>query len=223
MPSQARPRRLPATRRRALILDAARAVFAEHGFDAASMEEVARRASITKPVIYQHFASKRALFRELIEDAGRELARTIAEATEDLEAPKARLWSGIEAFFAFVHQHRAAWLVLFGPGVYRDAEFQDVVVEIELAIADEVARAITGAPSERERRLAARALIGLANGAAGAYLAEAGPAEEQTPFADSLARLYAQRTAELAWAGLRRLGQGDERGPHAPGAETAPR
>ncbi len=207
MSAHARSHRLPGERRRALIVEAARSVFAEYGFDASSMDEVARRAHVTKPVIYHHFASKRALFRELLERAGHELASAIESATTNIDSPRQRLWSGVHAFFAFVHQHRTAYLVLFGPGVYQDAEFQRIVLGIELTIADAVTRSITGAPSERERLLAARGLIGLANGAAAAYLAEAEDDDADRPFEASLAAFYAERTAMLAWAGLRNLGQ----------------
>lgn len=217
MQAGTRAHRLPAERRRALILDAARTVFAERGFESASMEEVARHARVTKPVIYQHFASKRALFREVIEGAGGELGRTIADATRGIESPRVRLWSGIRAFFGFVHAHRAAYLVLFGPGVYRDVEFQSIVVNIELAIADLVAESITGAPSELDRLLTARALMGLANGAAAAYLDEVDDDEPNQPFEASLAALYAERTASLAWAGLRHLGRHD-----APATDSLP-
>ncbi|ACU53298.1 transcriptional regulator, TetR family [Acidimicrobium ferrooxidans DSM 10331] len=209
MQADTRAHRLPAERRRALILDAARTVFAQRGFESASMDEVARHARVTKPVIYQHFASKRALFREVIDGAGAELARAIAEATRGVESPRVRLWSGIRAFFAFVHAHRAAYLVLFGPGVYRDVEFQSIVVGIELAIADLVAESITGAPSESDRLLTARALIGLANGAAAAYIDDVDDDEPNRPFEASLAARYAERTAALAWAGLRHLGRSD--------------
>jgi AcrR family transcriptional regulator len=215
MQRPARTPRLSAARRRALILEAARSVFADYGFESASMDEVARRARITKPVIYQHFGSKRALFRELLTLAGEELIATIAAATRSVEHPRQRLWSGMRAFFRFVHERRTEYLILFSPGVYRDAEFQELVTSIELAVADEVARAITGARNDHDRLLAARALMGLANGAAAAYLDDPDD-PSMIDFADSRAAHVAEAAARLAWSGLRRINLVDETSPHGP-------
>ena len=60
--------RLPAEQRRTQLLEVAVEVFAERGFHATSMDEVAEAAGVTKPVLYQHFPSKRALYRELLDD-----------------------------------------------------------------------------------------------------------------------------------------------------------
>ncbi|MGZ6966617.1 MAG: helix-turn-helix domain-containing protein, partial [Acidimicrobiia bacterium] len=60
--------RLPAEQRRTQLVAVAVEVFGERGFHATSMDEVAEAAGVTKPVLYQHFPSKRALFRELLDD-----------------------------------------------------------------------------------------------------------------------------------------------------------
>jgi AcrR family transcriptional regulator len=65
--------RLPAARRRRQLLDVAQEVFASRGFHATSMDEVAEAAGVTKPVLYQHFDSKRRLYQELLEDVGQQL------------------------------------------------------------------------------------------------------------------------------------------------------
>ena len=62
--------RLPAAERREQLLRTAVAVFAEHGYHATSMNDVAEAAGVTKPVLYQHFSSKRELFIELLADIG---------------------------------------------------------------------------------------------------------------------------------------------------------
>ena len=65
--------RLPADQRRQQLLDVARDVFAERGFHATSMDEIAEAAGVTKPVLYQHFPSKRSLYVELLTDTGDQL------------------------------------------------------------------------------------------------------------------------------------------------------
>src|SRR5437764_485619 len=62
--------RLPAVQRRRQLLDVSLEVFAGRGFHAASMAEVAQAAGVTKPVLYQHFGSKRELYLELLDDVG---------------------------------------------------------------------------------------------------------------------------------------------------------
>jgi AcrR family transcriptional regulator len=99
--------------RRQLILAAAEQVFAERGFTRTSMEEVARVAGITKPVIYDHFDTKAALFLALLEGVSGELlerGRREREAASDDREKSFR--AAIEAFFRFVHERPTAAKVL---------------------------------------------------------------------------------------------------------------
>ena len=79
--------RLPAAERRRQLLDTALEVFAAQGFHATSMNDVAEAAGVTKPVLYQHFASKRRLYLELLEDVGAQLGDIIAKATSRAGGP----------------------------------------------------------------------------------------------------------------------------------------
>ena len=102
-------RRLRADDRRALIVEAALEQFAEHGYDAASMGEIARRAGVTRTVLYDHFESKRALYVELVEDKHAELlARQRVEISAD--APLAeRLGAAVDVFYGFAESEPLAW------------------------------------------------------------------------------------------------------------------
>src|SRR5687768_4632909 len=71
------PTRLPAARRRQQLLDVALGVFAERGFHPTSMNDLAEAAGVTKPVLYQHFGSKRELYLELLDDVGTRLRTAI--------------------------------------------------------------------------------------------------------------------------------------------------
>ena len=62
--------RLTAAARREQILDVAVQAFAHQGFHTTSMNDVAVAAGVTKPVLYQHFASKRDLYMALLDEAG---------------------------------------------------------------------------------------------------------------------------------------------------------
>ena len=88
-PMVARPpaARLPAARRRRQLLDVALELFAAHGYHATSMNDIAEAAGVTKPVLYQHFRSKRELYLELLEDVGGRLRDSIGKATSEATSP----------------------------------------------------------------------------------------------------------------------------------------
>jgi AcrR family transcriptional regulator len=107
-------RRLSPNLRRKLILDGAMQVFAERGYEAASMEEIARAGGITPAVIYDHFPSKAKLQVELLERQTTDLLEHVGTALQSARAnPAERMRVGVEAFFAFVEEHRFAWRMLF--------------------------------------------------------------------------------------------------------------
>src|SRR5436305_14870864 len=94
--------RMTAPERRARILDAAVEAFAARGYDGASVGEIAAAAGITKPVLYDHFASKRDLFVAVMERTRDELTARGAAAMR-AEAPlQDRIRTAIAAFFAYV-------------------------------------------------------------------------------------------------------------------------
>ncbi len=80
-------RRTKGERTAARILDAAEAVFAEHGFEAASLREIARRAGIQQPGLYNHFASKRDLYAAVLDRALGPMAEAM-EAHMREDAPR---------------------------------------------------------------------------------------------------------------------------------------
>ena len=95
--------RLPAEQRRQQLLDVAREVFAERGFHATSMDEIAEAAGVTKPVLYQHFPSKRALYRRAARRRRRPAARRARRRDRGSAEPgRERVESGFAAYFRFV-------------------------------------------------------------------------------------------------------------------------
>src|SRR5918996_1218483 len=131
--------RLTAPRRRRQLLDVALRVFAERGFHDASMNDIAEAAGVTKPVLYQHFASKRELFGQLLTDVGAELQETITKAVATAQTPHEMVELGFAAYFRFVDEHRDAFQLFYGGGLGRDAGFSEVVNQVETALANLVA------------------------------------------------------------------------------------
>jgi AcrR family transcriptional regulator len=190
--------RLPAARRRRQLLDVALDVFARNGFHQTSMEDVADAAGVTKPVLYQHFGSKRELYLELLEDVGGQMMVAVAKAVATARGPHDQVEAGFAAYFRFVSEHQNAFKLLFGGGARRDEEFADAVRTVESSIADEIATLIEADVDTEHRRLLAHGLVGLAEGASRYWVTSVeNGADDIDP--DRLSR----RMAQVAWAGLR--------------------
>src|SRR5436190_4511894 len=102
-------KRLTAEERREGIMRAAVELFAERGYHASSIDDIARAAGISKALIYEHFPSKEELHVQLLEDNARELLERVTEATAGQQPAERQLEAGVGAFFRFVEQRRGAW------------------------------------------------------------------------------------------------------------------
>jgi AcrR family transcriptional regulator len=189
--------RLPADQRRQQLLDVAREVFSERGFHAASMDEIAEAAGVTKPVLYQHFPSKRSLYIELLEDTGEQLLHALTVATSGVETGRERVESGFLAYFRFVSERRAGFRLLFSASIGTDPEFARVVDRVVRHAAEIISQLIEIPASEAHRRVLANALVGMAE-SVGRHTSDA-PDRDDAADAEDLARWI----SELAWFGLR--------------------
>jgi AcrR family transcriptional regulator len=187
--------RLPASERRTQLLEVALEEFAAHGYHLTSMNQVAEAAGVTKPVLYQHFRSKKALYRELLEDVSTGLADAISEATLAAAGPRQQVEAGLRSYFGYVIKHRAAATILYGGGDRRDGEFADAIRRVEETIVELITPLIRVEGLDDEgRRLLAHGVVGLTEGTSRHWVASG-----YEPDPDELAA----RVAELAWAGLR--------------------
>jgi AcrR family transcriptional regulator len=208
-------KRLTAGERREAILDAALEVFAERGYHASSIDDIAGTAGISKALIYEHFGSKNELFMSLIGlHAGELFERLAAQAGGD--APGAeRLERGLAVFFTFVEERRAAWRMLFREGADPDvgAALERIVDAVTALVADLIAadpsvRDVAGDEGDRREgvEMLAQLLVGgvqsLANWAID---------HEHVP-KDRLVAI----AMEFAWLGMERL-QAGERWPDTGG------
>jgi len=159
------------------------------------MNDVADAAGVTKPVLYQHFASKRELYRELLAEIGGHLRDTIAKATADAPGPRQQIEAGFDAYFRFVANHRDAFQVLFGAGTRRDEEFAAEARKVEASIGEMTADLIAvDTLSPDDRAVLASGIVGLAEGACRYWLAND---------VDAPPEVLAAHVSRLAWAGLR--------------------
>jgi AcrR family transcriptional regulator len=104
---------MPRAERREVIETVATEVFAERGYAGASIDEIARRAGVSAPVIYDHFASKRELHERLLERTRDELLGMWTRALAGTETPAVRIPRAIEAWAAYVEAHPFAARMYF--------------------------------------------------------------------------------------------------------------
>jgi AcrR family transcriptional regulator len=120
----------------AQTLDAAHLLFAEHGYAAVTMDEIATSVGVTKPLLYNYFGNKERLYIACMEPAGDSLTATVAEAVAATANPGAAFGAGVHAFFAFLDSDRAAWAVLFDETLPRGGEVADRVAEYRRRLAE---------------------------------------------------------------------------------------
>lgn len=195
--------RLPAAARRQQLLEVALEVFGTRGFDATSMDDLAEAAGITKPVLYQHFRSKRALYLELLDAVGAKLLAAVGEATSAAEGPRQQVEAGFTAYFRFVADQTTSFRLLFGSGAQRHADFDAEVRRVEAIIAAAVADLIEADIDPVHRQLLAYAVVGMAEGVGRHWLLTGGTAVDGAVPASLDPERTASRIADLVWAGLR--------------------
>jgi AcrR family transcriptional regulator len=137
-------RRLSRDERRAQILDAAAEVFARRGYEATSIDEVAEAAGISKPVIYDHFDSKKALHIALIDKQTDDLLAFWSDRVSGERSLDRQLAVGFDAFLEFVETHPYAWRLLFRDPTAADAD----IIQAQLRIQHRATAAIAAVGQE---------------------------------------------------------------------------
>src|SRR3954463_10009610 len=154
-------RRLSAVDRRAAILDSALQVFSSRGYHAASIDEIAQEAGISKALIYEHFPSKKDLHASLLERHVQEIFERLAETAAGPDPGEVRLRNGVDAFLEWVETHPRAFRLLFRDNFEIDVAelLQRLQQQATFAIAglmasEPIASGAHSDVSEAERRLA---------------------------------------------------------------------
>ncbi|AJT66197.1 TetR/AcrR family transcriptional regulator [Streptomyces chattanoogensis] len=214
-------KRVPRAVREQQMLDAAVRTFARRGYRAASMDEIAEAAGVSKPLVYLYLNSKDELFTAVIR---RERAALVAAVTAAVEpdAPADRqLWSGLKGFFAHTAEHPDGWAVLHQQARTHGEPFALEVAAMRAEIVEFVTDLIGAAAKEAgcAGELADREVAGLAHAMVGAAesLAEWSNSREGEGAYGERERPSAKDTAamlmNLAWAGLGRMTDGERWAP----------
>ena len=166
------------------------------GYHAAAMDDIAVRAGVSKPVLYQHFPSKLELYVALLDGACDEAVANVRDALASTTANERRVAASPQAFYAYVSDPAAAFRLVFESDLTNEPEVRKRVDRVTLRCADAIAEVIaddTGLPADVAQLLAA-ALVGM-NQVSARFWLESEPTISQQQATDLITR--------LAWRGIR--------------------
>ncbi|WP_329051816.1 TetR/AcrR family transcriptional regulator [Amycolatopsis sp. NBC_01488] len=192
---QQRGVRLPRTERRAQLLAAAQRVFAENGYHAAAMDEIAEVAGVSKPVLYQHFPGKLDLYIALLESHVDELIKRVQTALDSTTENRQRVPATVGAFFDFVSEDAGAFRMVFESDLRGEPAVQEAVDRATSASVDAITETITADAGldEDKARLLAVGLVGMSQVSARFWLQHHQSMSQEEAVA---------LTANLAWRGI---------------------
>ncbi len=176
-PDDSRPgalARLPREERRTQVLSAAREVFVAQGYHTAAMDDIAERAGVSKPVLYQHFPGKLDLYVALLDEGIAVLLETLGAALEATTDNKQRVRGAVAAYFAFVDDPDGSYRLVFESDLTNEPAVRYRVEAADDACSLMLGRVIaedTGL-SNSQAELLASGLLGMAQIAARRWLRE---------------------------------------------------
>jgi AcrR family transcriptional regulator len=207
-----RSARMPRGARRAQLLDAAREVFVANGYHAAAMDEIAERAGVSKPVLYQHFPGKLDLYLALLDQSTEEMLARIHEALGSTDDNKLRVAATVSAYFSYVDDADGSFRLLFESDLTNEVAVRERLDRLNRGCAQEISQVIaedTGL-SEEESMLLAAGLVGLAQVSARYWLSARGSIPREAA---------AELVASLGWRGIRGFPRKAEDGRTVAGAD----
>jgi AcrR family transcriptional regulator len=188
--------RLPRRERRAQLLDSALEVFVAQGYHAAAMDDIAERAGVSKPVLYQHFPGKLDLYLALLDAACDDVIDNCRQALAATHDNKTRVAAAMAAFYAYVAADGGAFRLVFESDLTSEPAVREHVDRVTSECAAMIADVIhddTGLPGEASRLLAV-SLVGMAQVSARFWISEAAGINQ-----DQAVELV----SGLAWRGIR--------------------
>lgn len=194
--TRTRGARLPRSARRAQLLSAAQEVFVANGYHAAAMDDIADRAGVSKPVLYQHFPGKLELYLAILDQHTTELLADVRQALDTTTDNKARVRGTINAYFAFVDRDDAPFRLVFESDLTNTDAVRRRVDDVERIIAHAIADVIAedAGLHRAQAELLGAALTGMAQVTARSWL-QSGRTIERSQAVELV--------AQLSWRGIR--------------------
>jgi AcrR family transcriptional regulator len=191
-----RQQRLSASERRAQLIEIGRAVFAKRGYEAATVEEIAERAKVSKPIVYEHFGGKEGLYAVIVDREMEYVVRRISEAIAN-GTPRVRVEQASLAFLTYVKDHPEGFAILtHDRPVGRETSMSSLLNDVATRVGDVFAASFKAAGYDAKAApIYAHALIGMVTFVGQWWTESRKPGVEEV----------ANHIAALAWMGLRHL------------------
>jgi AcrR family transcriptional regulator len=187
--------RLPRPARRRQLLGAAQEVFVAQGYHAAAMDEIADRAGVSKPVLYQHFPGKLELYLALLDESAANLVASVRAALSSTSDNKQRVPATFEAFFDYVSDSGEAFRFVFESDLSNEPAVRERLERTMSECADMISLFIRedAGLGDEEAHLLGMALVGMAQVSSRYWLSTKGAIPKDAA---------EQLLARLAWRGI---------------------
>lgn len=192
-----RSRRLPASERRAQLIEVGRSVFAKHGYEGTSVEEIAKRAKVSKPIVYEHFGGKEGLYAVIVDREMDYVERRVTEAISS-GSPRERVERASLEFLSYVRDHPDGFAVLSqdSPLSSSQGTISSLLNDLAERVGDVFVSALKEAGYDTKAApIYANALIGMVT-----FVGRWWTETRKPPIED-----VAKHISALAWMGLRHL------------------
>ena len=156
--------------RREQLLAVAKKIFAERGFQPTTMDDIAKEAGFTKPILYQFFQSKTELYREIVEDIATSMIHSLSKAVGNADTPRAKIEVAFRVYFDMVVSDTDAFRILFIHA--HDGETSGELRKLETGLISFMVPYIDLSISDEHRRQLAAGVLGIAEGAAVVWLVQ---------------------------------------------------
>jgi len=193
--ARSRGTRLPRQARRRQLLDAALEVFVAHGYHAAAMDEIADRAGVSKPVLYQHFPGKHELYLALLDESVDRLVEAVAAALRSTSDNAQRVAATFAVYFEYVAEPTGTFRLVFESDLTSEPTVRERLDTAERRCADMVSQVIkedTGLTDD-EAHLLSIGMIGMAQVSARYWVGTLGTIPREAA---------EQLVGRLAWRGI---------------------
>jgi len=187
---------MPRRERRIQLLESALEVFVAQGYHAAAMDDIAERAGVSKPVLYQHFPGKLDLYTALLDASCDDIIDNCRRALESTADNKLRVGAAMEAFYEYIAGHDGAFRLVFESDLTNEPAVRAAVDRVTSECAAMIAHVIhddTGLPDAASNLLAV-SLVGMAQVSARFWVTDAAGISQP----DAVALV-----SGLAWRGIR--------------------
>ena len=193
--TRSRGTRLPRTERRRQLLDAAMEVFVARGYHAAAMDEIAERAGVSKPVLYQHFPGKQDLYLALLDESVDLLIKAVSDAMHSTTDNRERVSATFTAYFGYVAEHSGTFRLVFESDFTSEPTVRARLAAADRVCADMISQVIKedAGLADDEAYLLSIGLLGMAQVSARHWLASM----DATP-----REVAEQLVSRLAWRGI---------------------